>query len=269
MFYMDLHPRENKFSHAACFPMISGKQTPQGYRMPVATLVCNFPQATPEQPALMSHNDVETFFHEFGHVLHSVLTKAELGSFSGSSVARDFVEAPSQIFENWVWDYEALKLFARHYKTNEILPVELHKKMVAAKNVGSGIATLQQIFYGLIDMTYHDKYNPEGSESTTDVVKELQNTVTLYPYLEGTNMQAAFGHLTGYAAGYYGYMWARVYAQDMFSVFEKNGIMDKKTGIRYRDIILSKGGEEKEIELVKQFLGREPNQEAFMKYLGL
>ncbi len=269
MFYLDLHPRDNKFSHAACFPMISGKLTDNGYQKPVATLVCNFPQATENQPALMPQSDVETFFHEFGHVLHSVLTKAELSSFSGSSVARDFVEAPSQIFENWVWDYEALKLFARHYKTNEVLPVELHKKMVAAKNVGSGIQTLQQIFYGLIDMTYHDKFNPDGSKTTTDVLKELQNSVTLYPYLEGTNMQASFGHLTGYAAGYYGYMWARVYAQDMFSVFEKNGIMDKKTGIRYRDIILAKGGEEKEIDLVKQFLGREPNEEAFMRYLGL
>lgn len=269
MFYLDLHPRDNKFSHAACFPMISGKLTDNGYQKPVATLVCNFPQATEDQPALMNQSDVETFFHEFGHVLHSVLTKAELSSFSGSSVARDFVEAPSQIFENWVWDYEALKLFARHYKTNEVLSVELHKKMVAAKNVGSGIQTLQQIFYGLIDMTYHDKFNPDGSKTTTDVLKELQNSVTLYPYLEGTNMQASFGHLTGYAAGYYGYMWARVYAQDMFSVFEKNGIMDKKTGIRYRDIILAKGGEEKEIDLVKQFLGREPNEEAFMRYLGL
>jgi len=268
-FYLDLYPRDNKFSHAACFPMISGKMTRDGYQMPVASLVCNFPRPTENQPSLLPHAEVETFFHEFGHVLHNVLTKAELSSFSGTSVSRDFVEAPSQIFENWVWNYDILVKFAKHYKTNEPLPKDLYDKMYAAKNVGSGLATLQQIFYGLIDFTLHDKYNPFGDKTTTDIVKELQNKVTLYPYLEGTNMQAAFGHLMGYAAGYYGYLWSKVYAQDMYSVFEKNGVMDKNTGRRYRDIILAKGGSEDELSLVKQFLQREPNQEAFLKSLGL
>ena len=268
-FYLDLHPRENKFSHAACFPMIKGKETINGYQMPFASLVCNFPQATENQAALLLHSDVETFFHEFGHVLHNVLTKAELASHSGTSVARDFVEAPSQIFENWVWNYDALKLFAKHYKTNEIIPKDLFDKMYAAKNVGSGLATLQQIFYGLIDMTLHDEYDPEGNVTTTDIVKKLQNEVTLYPYLEGTNMQSAFGHLMGYAAGYYGYLWSNVYAQDMFSVFEENGILNRETGLQYRDIILAKGSTEEEIDLVKNFLKREPNQRAFLKSLGL
>ncbi len=268
-FYLDLHPRDNKFSHAACFPMIKGKETVNGYQMPVASLVCNFPRATENKPALLLHSDVETFFHEFGHVLHNVLTQTELASFSGTSVARDFVEAPSQIFENWVWDYDVLQMFAKHYETGEVIPKNLFDKMYAAKNVGSGLATLQQIFYGLIDMTLHDKYDPEGNISTTDVVKKLQNEITLYPYLEGTNMQSAFGHLIGYAAGYYGYLWSNVYAQDMFSVFEKNGVLDQKTGLRYRDIILAQGGSEDEIDLVKKFLNREPNQEAFLKSLGL
>jgi thimet oligopeptidase len=249
--------------------MIKGKETINGYQMPVASLVCNFPMPTENQPSLLPHSDVVTFFHEFGHVLHNVLTRAELASFSGTSVARDFVEAPSQIFENWVWNYESLKLFAKHYKTGEVLPKELYDKMYSAKNAGSGLATLQQIFYGLIDMTLHDKYDPNSNISTTEVVKKLQNEVTLYPYLEGTNMQSAFGHLMGYAAGYYGYLWANVYAHDMFSVFEKNGIMDKETGRQYRDIILARGGTEDEIKLVKEFLKREPNQEAFLKSLGL
>ncbi|MEO8398879.1 MAG: M3 family metallopeptidase [Ignavibacteriaceae bacterium] len=268
-FYLDLFPRPNKYSHAACFPMISGKETINGYQMPTATLVCNFPAPTKEVPSLMPHSDVETFFHEFGHVLHNVLTKAKLSSFSGTNVARDFVEAPSQIFENWAWNYDALKLFTKNYKTGKVMPKELFDKMLAAKNVGSGLATLQQIFYGTLDMTYHDKYDPEGNESTTEVVKRLQNAITLYPYLEGTNFQAAFGHLMGYSAGYYGYLWSLVYAQDMFSVFEKNGVMDEETGIRYRNIILAKGGSEKEIDLVKEFLGREPNENAFLKSLGL
>lgn len=272
-FYFDLFPRDNKFTHAACFAMVKGKTTANGYQIPSATLVCNFPKPTADQPALMYHAlgsaSVTTFFHEFGHVLHNMLTQSDLYSYAGTAVARDFVEAPSQIFENWAWNYDALKMFARHYKTNEILPKDLFDRMVASKNVGSGIGTAYQVFYGVLDMTLHDQYDPNGKETTTEVVKRLQEKILLYPYLEGTAFQAGFGHLTGYAAGYYGYLWAEVYAQDMFSVFAKNGIMDKKTGKRYRDIILAKGGTEDPLELVKQFIGREPNEDAFLKSLGL
>jgi thimet oligopeptidase len=268
-FYIDLYPRANKFSHAASFPMISGKETSDGYQLPTATLVCNFPAPTADMPSLLPHSDVETFFHEFGHVLHSVLTKAKLSSQAGTSVARDFVEAPSQIFENWVWSYDALKLFAKHYKTGEVLPKELFDKMLAAKNVGSGLAYTQQVYYGILDFTLHDKYDPTSSKPIVEIQKELQNKITLYPYLEGTQMFAAFGHLMGYAAGYYSYLWALVYAQDMFSVFEKNGVMDVNTGKRYRDIVLANGGSRDELEMVKEFLGREPNQSAFFKSIGL
>ena len=268
-FYTDLFPRPNKFSHAACFPMISGKETPEGYQMPVATLVCNFPAPTADIPSLLTKSEVETFFHEFGHVLHNVLTKTALSSHSGTSVSRDFVEAPSQIFENWTWNYDALKLFAKNYKTGEVLPVDLFDKMLAAKNVGSGLAYTQQVFYGMLDFTLHDKYDPTSSKTTTEIVEELQNKITLYPYLDGTHMQAAFGHLMGYAAGYYGYLWSLVYAQDMFSVFENNGVMDIDTGLRYRDIILSNGGSRDELEMVIEFLGREPNQDAYFKSIGL
>ncbi len=268
-FYIDLHPRDNKYTHAACFPIVKGKASAKGYQIPTAALLCNFNAPTPGKPALMSHGQVETFFHEFGHVMHNMLTQAELASQSGTSVKRDFVEAPSQILENWAWNYDALKLFAKHYQTGEVLPKELHQKMWAARNVGSGIAASAQIFYGTLDMTLHDRFDPNGTETTTDVLKRLQNQLMPYPYLEGTNMQAAFGHLNGYGASYYGYLWSKVYAEDMFSVFEKNGIMDQKTGLRYRDIILAKGGTEEEFELVKQFLNREPNQEAFFRSLGL
>ncbi|MFI5238064.1 MAG: M3 family metallopeptidase, partial [Ignavibacteriales bacterium] len=133
-FYVDLYPRPNKYSHAACFPMISGKETQEGYQFPTATLVCNFPAPTDDTPSLLLHDEVETFFHEFGHVLHNVLTKTKLSSHSGTSVSRDFVEAPSQIFENWIWNYESLKLFAKHYKTGEVLPEELFNKMLSSKN---------------------------------------------------------------------------------------------------------------------------------------
>ncbi|KAA0242298.1 MAG: hypothetical protein EDM72_10650 [Chlorobiota bacterium] len=268
-FYIDLYPRPNKYSHAACFPMIGSKETDNGLQLPTATLVCNFPAPTADMPSLLPHGDVETFFHEFGHVLHSVLTKTKLSSQSGTSVSRDFVEAPSQIFENWTWNYESLKLFAKHYKTGEVLPKELFDKMLAAKNVGSGLANTQQVYYGVFDFTLHDKYDPTSSEPIVEVMKGLQNKITLYPYLEGTQMFAAFGHLMGYAAGYYSYLWALVYADDMFSIFDKNGIMDKATGLKYRDIILANGSSRDELEMVKEFLGREPNQDAFFKAIGL
>jgi thimet oligopeptidase len=268
-FYMDLYPRANKYSHAACFPMIAGKETDKGYQKPVATLVCNFPPPTEDRPSLLSKREVETFFHEFGHVLHNVLTQTKLSSHSGTSVARDFVEAPSQIFENWTWNYESLKLFATHYETGEVLPYALYERMLAAKNVGSGLSTLQQIYYGMIDFTLHDKYDPTSAEPTTEIVKNLQNEITLYPYVDGTHMHASFGHLMGYAAGYYGYLWSRVYAEDMFSVFELNGIMDQSTGVRYRDIILASGGSKDELEMVVEFLDRSPNQDAFLRSLGL
>ena len=268
-FYMDLYPRANKYSHAACFPMIAGKETDNGYQKPVATLVCNFPTPTEDRLSLLSHREVATFFHEFGHVLHNVLTQTKLSSHSGTSVSRDFVEAPSQIFENWTWNYESLKLFARHFETGEVLPFELYEKMLAAKNVGSGLSTLQQIYYGMLDFTLHDKYDPTSSEPTTEIVKNLQNEITLYPYVEGTHMQGAFGHLMGYAAGYYGYLWSRVYAEDMFSVFELNGVMDQSTGVRYRNIILARGGSKDELEMVVEFLDRSPNQDAFLRSLGL
>jgi thimet oligopeptidase len=269
-FYLDLFPRPNKYTHAACFGMISGKNTPWGYQIPNATLVCNFPAPTADRPSLMPHSQVETFFHEFGHVLHQMLTTAELAGQSGTKVPRDFVEAPSQIFENWIWSYESLKLFAKHYETGEPLPKELFDKMLAARNVGSGLATETQIFYGMLDMTYHDRFDPfDESITLDDVVRDLTERIRHYAYVEGTHFPAAFNHLYGYGASYYGYLWSRVYAEDMFSIFEQNGILNPETGLRYRNIILARGGSDEPINLVKEFLGREPNNEAFMRSLGL
>jgi thimet oligopeptidase len=217
----------------------------------------------------MPHTQVETFFHEFGHVMHHMLSHAELSTQTGFGVSLDFVEAPSQMLENWAWEYESLKLFAKHFETGEVLPRELHDRMIAAKNVGSGNNNLAQVFYGIIDFTFYDGYDPSEDETTTDIVKRLQNQILLYPYVEGTHFHAAFGHLYEYAAGYYGYLWAKVYAEDMFSIFKENGLMDQKTGLRYRDIILARGATMDELEMVKEFLGREPMQLAFLESLGL
>ena len=265
-FYLDLFPRANKYQHAAQFDVRSAKMYPAGRQTPVAVLVCNFPKPTADEPSLLPHDDVETFFHEFGHLLHALLNRGEL---EGLSVPRDFVEAPSQMLENWVWQKASLKRFARHYRTGETIPDDLVEKMIAAKNLNSGVNALQQVYYAILDLTLHDGYSPDDDRSTTDIVRDLQNEITLYPYQDDTHFQAAFGHLYGYAAAYYGYMWSKVYAQDMFSVFEENGILDEETGMRYRKIILEKGGTEDPLELVKAFLGRELNNEAFMRSLGL
>ena len=268
-FYLDLHPRSNKYNHAACFPIISSKDKPEGYQIPQASLVCNFTEPTKDKPALMTHDEVETFFHEFGHVLHNMLSKTTLGAQAGTSVSRDFVEAPSQIFENWTWDYESLSLFAKHYETGEVLPEPLFNKMLAAKNVMSGLNTLQQVFYGSYDMTLHDKFDPNGKKTTTEVLEKLQNDITFYDYMPETHFQAAFGHLMGYAASYYGYLWSDVYAQDMFSKFKKEGILSPEVGMAYRSKILARGSEVDEMEMLRDFLGREPNDKAFVESLGL
>ena len=268
-FYLDMFPRADKYSHAAAFGFRSGKMTKNGYRRPSTALVCNFPKPTEYQPSLLTHDNVETYFHEFGHLVHGVLTKATLSTYAGTSVSRDFVEAPSQMLENWVWQKESLALFAKHYKTGETIPNELLDKMIAAKNINSGTKGLQQVFYGILDFSLNDGFDPDGNKSSTELVKQLQNEVTLYPYQKGTHQQASFGHLNGYGAAYYGYKWSEVYAHDMFSIFKEKGILDPNTGFRYRKIILEKGGTVDPLELVKEFLGRDPNSDAFLRSMGI
>ena len=246
-----------------------GKLLEDEYQIPATALVCNFPSPQNGKPSLLHHEDVETFFHEFGHLLHDILTVSPLQYYSGSGVLQDFVEAPSQILENWVWEKNILKLFAHHYETGEVIPDRLVNKMIAAKNVNSGLNTLQQIFYGVYDFTLHDGFDPFGEFNTTDLAELLQNEITLYPYLDGTHMEASFGHLVGYEAAYYGYLWSKVYAQDMYSVFKENGILDPETGKRFRKVIFEPGGTVHPKFLVQEFLGREPNMEAFLTSLGI
>lgn len=284
--YLDLFPRANKYNHAACFPLISGKELSgknisdkngknSNYQTPILALVCNFPPATADKPSLLTHNDVETFFHEFGHALHVLLTTSPVSMYAGTNTKRDFVEVPSQWFEAWAWNYEALSLFAKHHENGEVLPKGLFDKMLATKNLGSGLFAQSQLFYAIYDLTLHDTYQPENiengenSENTTDILKKLQNNYTQFPYTEGTHFQAAFGHLMGYAASYYGYMWAKVYAEDCAAKFEEHGMFDLATGKKFRESILAKGGSTEEFSQIVEFLGREPNSKAFLKSLGI
>lgn len=268
-FYTDFFPREGKYGHAACFGMVSGRRTNEAYTTPTAALICNFSKPSKAQPSLLYHNEVETLFHEFGHVLHSVLTTSELHAYSGTSVVRDFVETPSQLMENWCWNFKALSRFAKNYKTGEAMPRELFDVLLSTKQVGSGVDTQQQIFYGMLDMTLYDGFNPNGAATTTDIVEELQNKITLFPYRKGTHFEAAFGHLDGYAAGYYGYLWSKVYAQDIFAEFDKTDVFNTELGKRLKEEIYQKGGSEDELGMVKSFLQREPNSDAFIELLGV
>jgi len=268
-FYLDLHPRPNKYSHAACFGLKSGKRGPEGYYPPEAALVCNFPKPTKSQPSLLTHDDVETMFHEFGHLLHQLLTVSPLCAFAGTSVARDFVEMPSQIMENWVWEKESLQTFAAHYETGETIPGALVDKLIAARHLNSGIDNQQQLFYAALDMTLHHGFEPTTPEAVADIVQRLQAKYTQFQTVPGTHFQGAFTHLMGYAAGYYGYLWSRVYADDMFSVFKHRGLYDREAGKKLRDIVLAKGDTEEPMALIEAFLGREPRMEAFLANLGV
>jgi thimet oligopeptidase len=266
-FYFDLYPRQNKYTHFACFgvsaPVLnSGKEV-----LPVAALICNFPEAAPGQPTLLPHNEVITLFHEFGHLVAAMVSRSDLAS-QANGFKPDFVEAPSQFLENFCWEYPSLKIFAKNYKTGAILPESLFNKMKAAQHVLDGYYYMTQLYYGLIDFTFEDKYDSIRSMDLTSVTKNLYR-ITQIPFADGTHMIASFGHLNGYGANYYGYLWSRVFAEDIFSVFEKNGIMDAKTGERYRNEILYVAGSEEEMDMLKNFLGRQPNADAFMKSIGL
>ncbi len=267
-FYLDLYPRENKYNHAAQWGLIQHKVFMDGGEVtPLAVLVCNFTKPTADKPSLMTHDEVETFFHEFGHCLHTMFSRTELGLFGGTNVERDFVEAPSQMFENWVWDEGVLQTFARHYETGEPIPSDLVERMVAARYQGSGLNALGQLWLGGLDLAYHS--DPDGEVDTTTVQMDLYDQIMLYPSQERTYFQAAFGHLMGYHAGYYGYMWSLVYASDMFQRFDELGMMSPSAGRFYRETILSRGGSVDGIEMVREYLGREPNMDAFLKHLGL
>ncbi len=268
-FALDLHPRDNKYGHAAVFTIIAGREVElksDEYQKPVCALVCNFPKATENQPSLISHDDVETFFHEFGHVMHVLLTKARFISQSGTHTARDFVEAPSQMLEGWVWDKAMLKTISKHYKTGESLSDELIDTMIAARYIDAANFVVVQVTQAQFDMQLHSGV---GVDDPAALHRKLVAENTLIPLPDDSIWPAGFGHLMGYDAGYYGYMWSRVYASDMFTRFRSEGLLNVQTGMDYRKHILEKGSSEEELNLVKGFLGRDPDSQAFFEDLGL
>lgn len=268
-FYLDMYPRENKYTHAAQWSLVNHKVWSDGkVTTPLAALVCNFTKPTSDKPSLLQHEEVETFFHEFGHCLHTIVSTAKYNRFAGTNTELDFVEAPSQMFENWVWNEEVLNTFARHYKTGDKLPKSLLDGMIAAKNLGSGLDAENQFYYALTDLTYQT--TSDGNVDTTAIATDIYPQVQLYDFRpEGTFYHASFGHLMGYQAGYYSYMWSLVYASDMFQRFKELGMLSPEAGMYYRDKIISQGGTRDAMDLVKDYLGREPKLDAFLVQLGL
>ncbi len=269
-FYMDLFPRDGKYGHAAAFTLISGRTMKDGsYKKPVSAIVANFNAPVGDNPSLLLHSQVETLFHEFGHIMHQILTTASYASFSGTSVKRDFVEAPSQMLENWVWKKEGLAKISAHYKDGNPLPDDLVNKLLAAKNANIGIRYLRQLFYASFDMALYTRTTRERFD-TSKLYRKLEKEITMIAGLEGTFPEASFGHvMSGYDAGYYGYLWSEVYAADMFTRFEKEGLFNPETGRAYRKWILEPGGTEDPFELITKFLGRMPNQTAFFESIGV
>lgn len=267
-FYMDLYPREGKYKHAACFGLVEGEEKQDGtYQNPFVAIVANLNKPSGDTPSLLKHGEVETLFHEFGHVLHNALTKAKYSAFSGTSVSWDFVEAPSQMLERWAWDPQVLKKISRHYQTGESLPDDLIKRMIAAKNFGAGGMYLRQDFFAQYDMTLH---TADTTPDTTKLYFELTKKIRGLPLTKGTIPQASFGHIMGgYDAGYYGYLWSEVIAEDFFGEFKKNGIFNPETGLKFRREILEKGGTLDEEKMVENFLGRPADNKPFLKSIGL
>jgi thimet oligopeptidase len=266
-FYADLFPRLGKFGHAAAFTLVPGMLLDDGsYQQPVSAIVANFTRPSADTPSLLRHDEVVTLFHEFGHILHQTLTRAETARFTGTETEGDFVEAPSQIMEHWAWNADVLARFARHHQTSQPIPAELVSQLVAARNLNDCVKTLRQCYYGLLDRALH------GPEQERDLERIYRETwaVTGFPFHEGTFDPASFAHLVGgYDAGYYGYLWSKVYGDDMFSRFQAEGVTSVAVGRDYRREVLEMGGSRDGMEHLRAFLGREPSDEAFLRLLGI
>jgi thimet oligopeptidase len=263
-FYLDMHPRDNKYNHAAQFDIKTGVE---GRQIPEAALICNLPGGTPGEPALCEYNDVNTFFHEFGHLLHTMFAgHHKWCGVGGIRTEHDFVEAPSQMLEEWMRDPATLATFARHYQTHEPIPAATVKQMNRANDFGKGLQVRRQMVYADLSLSVYDR-DPRKVD-TTELIKSLIKAYQPFPYVEGTHFQCAFGHLDGYSAVYYTYMWSLVIAKDMFAQFDKNDLLAPGVAKKYRDTVLAPGGSAPAAKLVENFLGRPFNFNAYQAWLN-
>ncbi|MDG1499976.1 MAG: Zn-dependent oligopeptidase [Planctomycetota bacterium] len=261
--FLDMHPRDDKFKHAAMFDMTTGRA---GGPIPEGVLVCNFPEPKDGDPGLMLFDEVTTYFHEFGHLLHYLFSgKQRFQAFGGIATEWDFVEVPSQLFEEWAWDPVILAGFAKHHETGEPITPELVAKLRSAEEYGKGLQANGQMFYAMLALSYYET-DPKGLDTTERLI-ELKQQIMFSPHEPDTHMQAAFGHLHGYSAMYYTYMWSLVISKDFFSKF-KGDLMNTETATAYRNKVTGRGGEADADDLCTDFLGREYGFEAFEAWLN-
>lgn len=274
-FYLDVYSRDKKRGGAWMDDCMGRKRNADGsLQIPVAYLTCNLTPPIGDDPALFTHDEVTTLFHEFGHGLHHMLTKVEHIGVSGiNGVAWDAVELPSQFMENWCWEREALDFFAAHYQTGEPIPEELFNKMYAAKNFQAGMQMVRQIEFSLFDFRMYYEYKPEmqSVDSIQKILDEVRSEVSVLTPPAYNRFQHGFSHIFagGYAAGYYSYKWAEVLSADAFSLFEENGIFDSETGDAFLECVLEQGGTKEPMELFKKFRGREPEIDALLRHSGI
>lgn len=270
-FGLDMYPRKGKYGHMAAFNVVPGyapELSGKSYSAPVCFLVGNFPKPHAKNPSLLSHGEVNTLFHEFGHIMHFTLGHPRFASQNSFAVAGDFVEMPSQMLENWAWDREVLKKISRHYKTGKPLPDSMIDNMLAGRNFLEAYAMTRQMVLASYDMMLH-LHPPKTVSRTNELMRTLNKKLIGIAMPKGSMFGAGFGHLTGgYDAGYYGYAWSKVYAADLFTRFEKEGIAGFRAGKDYR-ALLAKAATEDEMKMIEKFLHRKPNNKAFLKQLGL
>ena len=272
LFYLDMFPRDGKYNHFACFTIAEGTRHADGrFELPIASLVCNFPPPSADKPSLLQHDDVETLFHEFGHVMHLMLGRSKHGRHYAFGVPQDFVEAPSQMLENWVWDKTVLDTFAADYRDpSKKVPAEVIDALKSARTATSGMFYRRQLSFGLLDLTLHTQTKPNSDLDVIALSNSVLARVSVAPPPD-TSFATYFGHLMGYDAAYYGYLWSLSIAQDMVSVFEASPdkFLDEKIGRRLRDEVYGAGASRDVTESVEKFLGRKQSTKPFLKFLGV
>lgn len=271
-FYIDLYARQNKRGGAWMDECISRRKKAQGIDLPVAFLTCNFSAPVGKKPALFTHDEVTTMFHEFGHGLHHMLTQVDEYGVSGiKGVEWDAVELPSQFMENFCWEWEVLRNMTAHVETGAQLPRELFDKMIAAKNFQAGMQTIRQIEFSMFDMRLHGDFDPNGNQTALDIIEEVRDQVAVLRPPKWNRFPNSFSHIFagGYAAGYYSYKWAEVLSADAYSLFEELGVLSQEAGSRFKNEVLAQGGSRPAMESFVAFRGREPNLDALLRHNGM
>jgi peptidyl-dipeptidase Dcp len=269
LFYADFFPRETKRPGAWMTDIMGQGLWWNEVKRPIISIVCNFTKPTNSKPSLLTLNEVQTLFHEFGHALHGLLSKCKFRSVAGTSVFWDFVELPSQLMENWVLEKDCLDLFAVHYETGEKIPADYIAKIKKSQTFLEGLMTLRQLSFGYLDMAWHTTKAQEIKD-LGEFEKNIMKKYSLFPQNPKTNMSCSFGHIFagGYSAGYYSYKWAEVLDADAFEYFKETGVFNKETAKKFKENILEKGGSDHPLELYKQFRGKEPDVDALMRRAG-